>query len=262
VAGVVFNDYHNAWAILPNAPEAGGQAPVGQPVHTAAQTVVISKLLRLGCNVAAVEVDKVLAFQDEEPGFTQIRVKGGSGMAVDEPDCYTVEVELPLAELKFPSDLFYVFPLRFEGQSVNFVVISRERLDDLRFDKDVGLEHVDQHTGEPYLKLTFSVSKGSVRCGGRTLTATATRGRRCLPSLPRNRRLPPREPGRPMSDLKPEPAGGAPVLLGRRVVDSVAAKLVPELVHADPGQNDGHLFGEAAEVPHRGAGSLAGCRQQ
>lgn len=116
------------------------------------------------------EVDKILAFQDEEPGFTHIRVKGGNGKAVGEPGTYTAEVELPLAELKFPSDLFYVFPFHFEGRCVDFVVISRERLDDLRLNRDVGSEHVEESTGTQYLKLAFSVSKEKVTCGAEEFT--------------------------------------------------------------------------------------------
>jgi hypothetical protein len=126
----------------------------------------MSKLMRMGSNVASVEIDKILAFQDEEPGFTHIRVKGGNGTAAGEPGTYTAEVELPLAELKFLSDLFYVFRLHFEDQCVDFVVISRERLDYLRLNKDVGSEYVDENTGTQYLKLVFSLSKETVRCGG------------------------------------------------------------------------------------------------
>jgi hypothetical protein len=126
---VAFNDYRNAWAKLPNPPQAGGQAPaqggVGQPVHTVAQTAVMAVLLRNGSNVASVEIDKILVFQDEEPGFTHIRVKGSNGIAAGEPGAYTAEVELPLAELKLPSDLFYIFPFHFEGRCADFVVISR-----------------------------------------------------------------------------------------------------------------------------------------
>jgi hypothetical protein len=69
-------------------------------------------------------------------------VNGSNGIAAGEPGTYTAEVELPLAELKFPSDLIYVFPFQFEGRCVDFVVISRERLDDLRLNKDVGSEYV------------------------------------------------------------------------------------------------------------------------
>jgi hypothetical protein len=171
---VVFDDYRNAWAKLPSPPQVGGQAlaqvGAGQPVHTVAQTAVMSRLLRMGCNVASVEIDKILAFQDEEPGFTHIRVKGSNGIAAGEPGTYTAEVELPLAELKFPSDLFYVFPLHFEGRCVDFVVISRESLDDLRLNKDVGSEHLDENTGTPYLRLAFSVSKEKVTCGAEDFT--------------------------------------------------------------------------------------------
>ena len=69
----------------------------------------------MGSNVATTEIDKLLAFQDEEPGFTHIRVKGSNGVAANEVDSYTAELELALAELKLPSDLFYVFPFHFEG---------------------------------------------------------------------------------------------------------------------------------------------------
>ena len=70
----------------------------------------------MGCNVATTEIDKLLAFQDEEPGFTHIRVKGSNGVAAGEAGTYTAELELQLAELKLPSDLFYVFPFHFEGR--------------------------------------------------------------------------------------------------------------------------------------------------
>jgi hypothetical protein len=171
---VVFDDYRNAWDKLPNPPQVGDQAPaqggLGQPVHTVAQTAVMSRLLRMGSNVALVESDKILAFQDEEPGFTHIRVKGGNGVAADEPGTYTAEVELPLVELKSASDFFYVFSFQVEGRCVDFVVISRERLDDLRLNKDVGSEHTEENTGTQYLKLAFSVSKAEVTCGAEDFT--------------------------------------------------------------------------------------------
>jgi hypothetical protein len=167
---VAFNEYRNAWINLPHPPGVGRQTPAqfgaGHPVHTAAQTAVMSRLLRMGCNVASVEIDKLLAFQDEEPGFTHIRVRGSSGTATDHPGAYTAEVALPLAELKFPGDLFYVFPFHLEGRCVDFVVISRERLNDLRLTKDLGSEYVDEATGIPYLKLAFSLSTETMKCGG------------------------------------------------------------------------------------------------
>ncbi len=168
--GVVpFNDYRNSWNKLPSSPEIRDQPPAqataGQPIHTAAQTAVTSKLLGMGCNVATTEIDKLLAFQDEEPRFTHIRVKGSNGVSADEPGTYTAELELQLAELKLPSDVFYVFPFHFEGRYRDFIVISRQRLDDLRLNKDVGSEHVDERTGTQCLKLTFSLSEETVTCG-------------------------------------------------------------------------------------------------
>jgi hypothetical protein len=171
---VAFDEHRNAWAKLPTPPQPDGQAPAqvgaGQPVHTAAQTAVMSKLMRLGCNVASVEIDKLLAFQDDEPGFTHIRVKGSNGIAAGEPAAYTAEVELPLEELKFPSALFDVFPFHFQGRCVDFVVISGERLNELRLSRDVGSEHRDENTGRQYLKLAFSVSKERVTCGAEDFT--------------------------------------------------------------------------------------------
>jgi hypothetical protein len=167
--GVVFDPYRNAWGDLPNAPEARGvlpQSAAGQPIHTSAQTAVISKLLRMGCNAASVEVDKILAFQDEEAGFTHIRVKGANGIAGGEPGAYTAEVTLPLTELKSPSDVFYVFPFHFKGRYADFIVISRGRLDELRLTKAVGSEFVDENTGKEYLRLAFSLSRERVTCGG------------------------------------------------------------------------------------------------
>jgi hypothetical protein len=172
--GVRFNDYRNSWNKLPNSPGAGDQPPAqgtaGQPIHTAAQTAVTSKLLGMGCNVATTEIDKLLAFQDEELGFTHIRVKGSNGVAAGEAGTYTAELELQLAELKLPSDLFYVFPFHFEGRHLDFIVISRQRLDELRLNKDIGSEYVDE-TGTQYLKLTFSCSKATVTCGGEEFDA-------------------------------------------------------------------------------------------
>ena len=168
--GVPFNDYRNSWNQLPNSPAAGDQPPAhgagGQPIHTAAQTAVTSKLLGRGCNVAITEIDKLLAFQDEEPGFTHIRLKDSNGVAMGEAGTYSAELELQLAELKLPSDLFYVFRFQFEGQCQDFIVISRERLDDLRLNRDVGSEYVEDNTGTQHLKLTFSVSNETLTCGG------------------------------------------------------------------------------------------------
>jgi hypothetical protein len=197
---VVFNDYRNAWTQLPNPPQAGDKAPASasgsQSVYTAAQTVVMSKLLQLGSNVAAVEIDKILAFQDDESGFTHIRVKPGSGITAVEPGTYTAEAELPLTELKSPSELFYVLPFDVNGRFVDFVVISRARLDDLRLNEDVGLEREDEKTGLQYLKLAFSFSKETVTCDGKDFGDY----RNAWTTLP------------PLAALRPEPPAGAPIL--------------------------------------------------
>ena len=193
---VSFNDYRNSWEKLPNAAMAGSRPEsnvVGHLIHTVPQTTVISKLLGLGCNVAPVEIDKLIAFQDEEPGFTQIRVKGSDGVAAAEGGTYTAELELPLVELKLPSDLFYVFPLHFQGACVDFIVISRARLNDLRLNKDVGSEYVDEKTGTQYLKLRFSVGNQNVTCAGEDLA----RFRNAWTSLP------PLSPGPVSADAGP-----------------------------------------------------------
>ena len=166
---VSFNDCRNAFETLPNPPQARATAPVdvggGQPVHTQAQTAVMSTLLRMGSNVAAIDIDRILAFQDDEPGFTQIRVKASDAVGQAEQGGYTADFELPLEELRFPSELFYVFVFAVQGRLTDFLIISRARLDELRLSKDLGSEHEHPDTGASLLTLTLSLRTDTVTCG-------------------------------------------------------------------------------------------------
>lgn len=161
---ISLDDYRNAWAVLPNTPEVAGQ-PAAQAIHGTAQTGVMSALLRMGCNVAAVEADKVLAFQDEYPGFTQIRVLSADTVPAAHAGAFTAEIEVPLAELKLPSQLYYVFTFRIEGRCPEFIIIGRARLDELRLSNDLGTEHEDG-TGAQFLTLNFELGLDAVNCGG------------------------------------------------------------------------------------------------
>ncbi len=174
-----FQGYRNAWHLLPPlAPHeiAGGipaeeAAPdTGQPLRSAGQLAAMSELLDRGCNVAIPEVDRILAFQDEEPGVTEIQVLTCKGVAGKEEVRYTAQVHVPLEQLKLPSDLYYVFAIRAKEAWSDFIIISREQLDSLRV-KDVGTEYVKEDDGKEYLTLTFTFSKDDVRTSGESFQA-------------------------------------------------------------------------------------------
>lgn len=170
---VVFDGFRNAWGNLATPPGGDEPRPVlaGQPVHTAAQTAVKSRLLGMGCNVALVEIGRLLAFPDEQAGYTHIRVRAGTAVAAGQTGDYAAEVAVPLQELKEPSPLFYVFPVCWQGRYADFMVISRSRLDELRLNNELGPEEWAADTGVPSLKLKFCFSPGAVVCGGVDLTA-------------------------------------------------------------------------------------------
>ncbi|MGH7134779.1 MAG: hypothetical protein ACREHD_03515 [Pirellulales bacterium] len=161
---VAFDEYRNAWQTLPVTPDVDGHGAAAQAIHGVAQTAVMSALLRMGCNVAAVEIDKLLAFQDDEPGFTHLRVKGSEVVPALQQGVFTAEVDLPLAELKSPSQLYYVLAFQTGGRCSDFVVISRSRLNELRLSEDLGVEHED-NTGTQVLTLTFELSSDALSCG-------------------------------------------------------------------------------------------------
>jgi hypothetical protein len=114
------------------------------------------------------EVEKLLAFQDEELAVTDLQVQTCTGMAAAGGASFTTQVDIPLEQLAFPADLYYVLAIRFQEQWVDFVVISREHLNDLRVNQDVGLEYSDENTGKRFLRLTLSFTKDNVACSGKS----------------------------------------------------------------------------------------------
>jgi hypothetical protein len=112
-------------------------------------------------------VDRILAFQDDEPGITEIQVLTCSGVAGEDEAVYTALLDVPLNPLKWPGDFYYVFAMRVRERWADFLVISRARLDTLRVN-DVGTEYVNEADNTSYLRLAFSFGKDDVTCSGQS----------------------------------------------------------------------------------------------
>jgi hypothetical protein len=129
------------------------------------QHAVMAELLHRGCNVAPPEVDvgeDILTFRDGAPTVYRIQVKTANAEALKEPGCYAARVSIPLKQLQAPDTppLHYVFPVRLLGRWVDFLIIARAVLNDLRRSEGVGYEN--ERAGE--LQLYFSLGPDRMTC--------------------------------------------------------------------------------------------------
>ncbi len=140
---------------------------MGRSAHLA----VMSKLAALGYKVTVPEVDvgkDVLAFLDTKPDVTGVQVKSTDCNQLKAPGAFSGMIDVPLTQLVFGGDLYYVFVFGYDGEWVEYIIISREKLHDLRVKEGIGTEYAKGK--KKHLKFTFTFreagKKACVRCGG------------------------------------------------------------------------------------------------
>jgi len=134
------------------------------------QMAVMAELLFRQCNVAVPDVDygtDVFAFRDEREEVARVQVKTAQGTQHARDNGHSAQFSIPMTQLSLPDrpPLFYALAVRLDGRWVDFLVISRETLNDFwngehRFGTD------DSGT----LKITVQFRPDRVTCGEVDLT--------------------------------------------------------------------------------------------
>jgi hypothetical protein len=154
-----------------NLGENSGELDVADDAHLylgrAGQLAVMSELPVRGLNVAIPEVDTgedVFVVRRGEESVVRVQVKAAT--ANPQRDGYYAQFHLSLRQLedREPTRLVYVFAARFEQQWVDYVVISRPTLLELRVSAEIGSL---SGTDDLIVRLAFSTS--DVQCKGISL---------------------------------------------------------------------------------------------
>jgi len=90
---------------------------VGRSAHLA----VMSELAARGYKVTIPEVDvgtDVLAFLDTKPDVTSVQVKSTDCARLKAPRAFSGKIDVPLAQLLFGGNLYYVFVFGLDGEWV------------------------------------------------------------------------------------------------------------------------------------------------
>jgi hypothetical protein len=98
-------------------------------------------LAALGYKVTVPEVDvgkHVLAFLDAMPDVTAVQVKSTDCNHLKEPGAFSGMIDVPLTQLVFGGELYYIFVFGFDGKWAEYIIISREKLNDLRVKEGIG----------------------------------------------------------------------------------------------------------------------------
>lgn len=104
-------------------------------IGRAAQLAVMAELLRLRCNAAIPEVDlgtDVFVFKDDREEVVRLQVKACTKPhAYKDGSGYSTRFALPMKQFRRPDDfppLFYALAVLRDGRWVDFLVVSRARL--------------------------------------------------------------------------------------------------------------------------------------
>ncbi len=147
---------------------SGQQAatPAAMQTHftgSSGQLAVMAEFLHRCINVAVPLVDAgddVFVVRHDEESVIRVQVKTANGVGNDQ--AYTAQFSLPLAQLQRvePPALVYVFAVRHLGRWLDFIVIRRTTLQQIRSDFGIGSRYVK--AGKEYLNLTLSFTQGNV----------------------------------------------------------------------------------------------------
>jgi hypothetical protein len=143
--------------------QVGAEVPssyTGSSGHLA----VMAEFLHRGINVAVPVVDAgddVFVVRHDEETVTRVQVKTANGDG--DATAYSAQFSLPIAQLNRvePPALVYVFTVRHLGRWLDFVVIRRTTLQQIRADFGVGSTFKKKE--KEYLKLTLSFTANDVR---------------------------------------------------------------------------------------------------
>jgi hypothetical protein len=100
------------------------------------QMAVMAELLHRQCNVAVPDVDygtDVFAFHDDREDVARIQVKAARGIRYKKGDGYSARFVIPRRQLDRPDSprLYYALAVRIDDGWGDFLVIGRERLQEL-----------------------------------------------------------------------------------------------------------------------------------
>lgn len=127
----------------------------------AGQLSAMSSFLARGWNVATPEVDvgdDLFVLEDKKGIFFRVQVK--TAQATERINGYSAQFNLPLNQLlqSIDPEIFYVFVVFKDNESMSKIVIRRDLLSTIFQDKEIGSIH------ENYLMLYFSFQNKKVSC--------------------------------------------------------------------------------------------------
>src|SRR5262249_42297899 len=106
-------------------------------------------------------------FLETQAEVISLQVKSTDCKRLATAGAFTGQIDVPLAQLTSGGDLYYVFAFGLDGEWVDHLIISRERLHDLRVNEGIGTEY--EKGKKTYVKFTFSFrttgKNAGVRCG-------------------------------------------------------------------------------------------------
>jgi hypothetical protein len=152
-----------------NEPEGGGQSAEIPPglkalfTGSSGHQAVMAEFLHRCINVAVPVVDvgdDVFVVRHDEESVIRVQVKTANGEGDNE--MYSAQFSIPLSQLEKvePPALVYVFAVRHLGRWLEFIVIRRTTLQQLRDDFGVGSQYTKN--GKAYLKLALSFTSDDV----------------------------------------------------------------------------------------------------
>lgn len=130
----------------------------------AGQFIVMGELLSRGWNVAVPEVDKgddIFVVRDENGEFTRVQVKTAYAKG-NKTNGFSAQFNIPLKQLKtaVTPQLVYIFVIRFNEKWQDFIIISREQLEEEFVVNNVGTKQVKDNK----LVLTIRLKGSSYVC--------------------------------------------------------------------------------------------------
>ncbi|HET6883235.1 MAG TPA: hypothetical protein VFI31_23900, partial [Pirellulales bacterium] len=131
---------------------------------------VMSELAARGFRVTIPEVDvgcDILTFLDTKPEVTALQVKSTECKQLKAPESFKGQIAVPLLQLTLGGNLYYVFAFDLIGNWVDYIVISRESLNQLRVTEGIGNQFIKGK--KQYVKFWFTFratgKKAGVKCG-------------------------------------------------------------------------------------------------
>ncbi len=128
----------------------------------AGQLAVMAEFIIRGYNVAMPEIDvgdDIFVVKDSSGDLSRIQVKTATGKAQKTLDCCSAQFNIGYSHLETARkpEITYVFVVRIADRWREFVVISRQKLFELRELNNIGTMTIDKKTGKK-ISLTFTLA--------------------------------------------------------------------------------------------------------